>query len=43
LSRPAELVALRGHPERELLRTCVDADLLLLAWSAGATECIKRR
>jgi nucleotide-binding universal stress UspA family protein len=31
LSRPAKLEALRGHPERELLRVCADADLLLVA------------
>ena len=31
LSRPAALLALHGHPERELLRVCADADLLLLA------------
>jgi nucleotide-binding universal stress UspA family protein len=31
LARPAKLVALRGHPERELLRVCADADLLLVA------------
>jgi nucleotide-binding universal stress UspA family protein len=31
LSRPATLEALRGHPERELLRACAGADLLLLA------------
>lgn len=31
LSRPATLQARRGHPERELLRACADADLLLLA------------
>ena len=31
LSRPAALEARRGHPERELLRACADADLLLLA------------
>lgn len=31
LSRPATLEALRGHPERELLRVCADADLLLVA------------
>ncbi|MGN6169563.1 MAG: universal stress protein [Solirubrobacteraceae bacterium] len=31
LSRPAVLEPLRGHPERELLRACADADLLLLA------------
>jgi nucleotide-binding universal stress UspA family protein len=30
LRRPAELVALSGHPERELLRACGDADLLVL-------------
>ncbi len=31
LVRPAELCALRGHPERELLTACADADLLVLA------------
>jgi nucleotide-binding universal stress UspA family protein len=31
LSRPAALEARRGHPEREVLRACADADLLLLA------------
>jgi nucleotide-binding universal stress UspA family protein len=31
LSRPAALQTRRGHPERELLRACADADLLLLA------------
>ncbi len=31
LARPAELRALRGHPERELLAACTDADLLVLA------------
>jgi nucleotide-binding universal stress UspA family protein len=31
LARPAELRALRGHPERELLEACADADLLVLA------------
>ncbi len=31
LARHASLHALRGHPERELLRLCADADLLLLA------------
>ncbi|HZO79774.1 MAG TPA: hypothetical protein VFB39_17180 [Solirubrobacteraceae bacterium] len=31
LARQASLHALRGHPERELLRLCADADLLLLA------------
>ena len=30
-ARPAEIEALRGHPERELLRACTDADLLVLA------------
>ncbi len=31
LARPAELGALRGHPERELPEACADADLLILA------------
>jgi nucleotide-binding universal stress UspA family protein len=31
LSRPAALEARRGHPERELLRACAAADLILLA------------
>ena len=31
LARPAELQALWGHPERELLEACADADLLVLA------------
>jgi nucleotide-binding universal stress UspA family protein len=31
LSRPAAVEARRGHPEREVLRACADADLLLLA------------
>jgi nucleotide-binding universal stress UspA family protein len=31
LGRPAELRAVRGHPERELLEACADADLLVLA------------
>ena len=31
LSRPATLEALRGRPERELLRACADADVLLVA------------
>lgn len=30
-ARPAKLRALRGHPERDLLRECAAADLLLLA------------
>jgi nucleotide-binding universal stress UspA family protein len=30
LGRPAALVALHGHPEREVLRACADADLLVL-------------
>lgn len=30
LGRPAALVAVDGHPERELLRACADADLLVL-------------
>lgn len=30
LARPASLHALRGHPQRELLRLCADADLLVL-------------
>jgi nucleotide-binding universal stress UspA family protein len=29
--RPVEVRALRGHPERELLQACADADLLVLA------------
>ena len=31
LGRPAELHALRGHPERELLKASGGADLLVLA------------
>ncbi len=29
--RPVNLVSRRGHPERELLEACADADLLVLA------------
>lgn len=34
--RPAALQALRGHPEREVLRECGRADLLVLARDGGA-------
>jgi nucleotide-binding universal stress UspA family protein len=30
-ARPARVESRRGHPERELLETCVDADLLIVA------------
>jgi nucleotide-binding universal stress UspA family protein len=31
LARPAQIESRRGHAEREVLRACADADLLLLA------------